>query len=502
MELSTILFSIVIVLVTLTVYLIRSNLNYWKNRKIPCEEPHILMGNLKGLRTKWSLGAIMKNYYNKFKGSGPFAGIFIGHRPGVLALDIQLIKHILIKDFSQFADRGRYYNENSDPLTAHLFFVDGDKWRSMRNKLSPIFTSMKMRYIYPTVQKVADTFMDVLSKEVEENPIVEIRNLLSRYTVDVLGNVAFGIECSSLRCPDNKFLQLGRKSFEVTRHGPFVMTMIDSFPHLARLLGMRVTPQDIHEFFMHIIKETVEYRELNNIQRNDFLNILIDLKNTINDATGLGEISMNQLTAQVFGFFLGGFETSATTMAFALYELAQNQEIQQKLRVEVNEAFEKQDGLPMQYETLMNMSYMEQVLAETLRKYPPIPVLNRRALCDYQVYGDPQFVIEKGTPIFIPVLGIQYDPEIYPNPELFDPERFSPELIRKRESVEWLPFGNGPRNCIGMRFAKMQSRLGIANILRRYRLRVYHKTDIPMEFSVEKLTLVPKNPIYLRLEAL
>uniref|UniRef100_A0A1I8NYI9 Cytochrome P450 n=1 Tax=Stomoxys calcitrans TaxID=35570 RepID=A0A1I8NYI9_STOCA len=503
MELTTSLWYILITLIFGIIFVLKKNLNYWKDLGIPHEEPHALFGNMSGLRTKLSFGEILTRYYAKFKGSGPFAGIFVGQRPGAVVLDKELIKRILIKDFTQFTDRGLYYNQESDPLTGHLFLVDGDRWRSMRNKLSPTFTSGKMKYMYPTLLKVSDSFVATMASKALENPLVEIRSLLARYTVDIIGSVAFGIECNSLKNEEDKFLQLGRKSVEQPRHNALVMGLIDSFPRLSRLLGMRIIPEDVHEFFMATIKDTVKYREMNNIQRNDFLNILIELKNNSEDKSGLGGMTIEELAAQVFVFFLAGFETSATTMAYALYELAQNQDLQQRLRDEVNEAFEQHQGsAAIPYETIMSLTFMDQVLAETLRKYPLVPVLFRQALNDYAVPGNPKYVIKKGIPIFIPVLGIQHDVEFYANPQEFDPDRFLPDLVKQRDPMEWLPFGDGPRNCIGMRFAKMQSRLGLACAIRNFRFTVCPKTEIPLSYAVKPLVLLPGNPIYLNVEAL
>ncbi|XP_073813615.1 cytochrome P450 6A1-like [Musca autumnalis] len=498
MEVATVLVYLIIAIASAIVYLLRRNLNYWKNLDIPHEEPSALMGNMNGYRTQRCMGEILAAYYRKFKGYGPFAGIFNGQRPGVVLLEKQLIKQVLIKDFNQFTDRGLYYNEKSDPLTGHLFFVDGDKWRSMRNKLSPTFTSGKMKNMYPTVLKVAVRFMDVLSQKVRENPITDIRDMLGRFTIDVIGSVAFGIECNSLSNPEDKFLVLGRKSLETQRHNALIMSFIDSFPRLSRMLGMRVTPQDVHEFFMKTIKETVDYREKHKIQRSDFLNILMEFKNTVDDKSGLGGMDLEELAAQVFVFFLAGFETSSSTMAYALYEIAKNQQIQECLREEINEMFEASPDLT--YDIIMNMSYMDQVVSETLRKYPILPFLNRQALTEYRVPGHPKFVIPKGTPIFIPIMGIQHDPEFYPQPEEFDPERFSPDMVKQRDPIEFMPFGDGPRNCIGARFAKMQTRLGLANILHRFRVSVCPQTPAFLTFQAKPVVLSPRQGIYLKLE--
>ncbi|NP_001274159.1 cytochrome P450 6A1 [Musca domestica] len=490
------------VLASLALYFVRWNFGYWKRRGIPHEEPHLVMGNVKGLRSKYHIGEIIADYYRKFKGSGPFAGIFLGHKPAAVVLDKELRKRVLIKDFSNFANRGLYYNEKDDPLTGHLVMVEGEKWRSLRTKLSPTFTAGKMKYMYNTVLEVGQRLLEVMYEKLEVSSELDMRDILARFNTDVIGSVAFGIECNSLRNPHDRFLAMGRKSIEVPRHNALIMAFIDSFPELSRKLGMRVLPEDVHQFFMSSIKETVDYREKNNIRRNDFLDLVLDLKNNPESISKLGGLTFNELAAQVFVFFLGGFETSSSTMGFALYELAQNQQLQDRLREEVNEVFDQFKEDNISYDALMNIPYLDQVLNETLRKYPVGSALTRQTLNDYVVPHNPKYVLPKGTLVFIPVLGIHYDPELYPNPEEFDPERFSPEMVKQRDSVDWLGFGDGPRNCIGMRFGKMQSRLGLALVIRHFRFTVCSRTDIPMQINPESLAWTPKNNLYLNVQAI
>ncbi|KAM7343839.1 cytochrome P450 6A1-like isoform 2-T2 [Cochliomyia hominivorax] len=483
MEVTTALLYLFIAIVSIALYFLKRNLSYWKVQGIPHEEPELFMGNLSGLRTKKHIGEIVAEYYRKFKGTGPFAGFHIVQRPGVLLLDTQLIKNVLIKDFNNFTDRGLYYNDKSDPLTGHLFFLDGQKWKTLRNKLSPTFTSGKMKYMYPTLLKVADKFIEVLKEKVEKDPIVDIHSMLGRFTTDIISSCAFGIECNSLTNPNSEFPRLGKKSIMEPRHNAIIMALIDGFPELARKFGMRILPDDVHQFFMKTITDTINYREQHKIQRNDFLNILLEMKNNENDKSSLG-----------------GFETSSSTVTYALYELSQHQDLQERLRQEVNEFFENNNDGCLKYDDLKEMSYLQQVIQETLRKYPVVAQLNRQALNDYIVPDHPEYVIKKGMPILIPVLGLHHDPEFYPNPQEFDPERFSPEVTKQRDSMVYLPFGDGPRNCIGERFGQMQSRLALAYLIKNFRFFTCAKTEIPIIYDPKSLAYVPKNLVYLKLE--
>lgn len=137
---------------------------------------------------------------------------------------------------------------------------------------------------------------------------------------------------------------------------------------------------------------------------------------------------------------------------------------------------------------------------ETLRLYTNVPILERKALKDYVVPGHPKLVIEKGLPVFIPAGAFHRDEDFYPEPEKFDPDRFSPEQVAARDSVEWLPFGDGPRNCVGIRFGEMQSRVGVAQMIRNFKFTVCDKTAIPLIYNPKSFVLGTTSGIYLRAE--
>lgn len=126
--------------------------------------------------------------------------------------------------------------------------------------------------------------------------------------------------------------------------------------------------------------------------------------------------------------------------------------------------------------------------------------MERQAVADYVVPGHPNYVIKKGTPVFVPASAYHRDKDFYPDPEKFDPDRFTPDKVAARDSVLWLPFGEGPRNCIGMRFGQMQSRIGLAQLIRNFKFSVCNKTDIPLVYDPKSLLIITEGGIYLRME--
>lgn len=502
MSVTQFLLAILIGLLGYAVYWLRQRFMYWEVRGIAFEKPNYFLGNLNGIRTTRSFLEIWLATYKKFKGTGPFCGFFWFQRPAVFVLDTKLAKSILIKDFNNFVDRGFYTNVEDDPLTGQLFLLEGHRWRAMRNKLSPTFTSGKMKYMFPTVLRVGEEFVRVLADTIQQQPILEIRDYLARFTTDVIGTCAFGIDVNSLNNPNDEFRQMGRRVFTDLRYGRLGLALINSFPKLCRKLHIKSTPDHITEFYMRLVRENIDYREKNNIRRNDFFDMLLDLKNNKLLKSLDGEemsITVEELAAQAFVFLIAGFETSSTTMSFALYELAQHEDIQERVRAEIAEALEKQNG-DFTYECMKDMVYLDQVISETLRLYTVLPILNRECMEEYTVPGNPKFVISKGMQVLIPAASFHRDADIYPNPDTFDPDNFSPEKVAQRDSVEWLPFGDGPRNCIGMRFGQMQARIGLALLLKNFKFSVCGKTPIPMTYDKEQFLVQSEHGISLHVE--
>lgn len=355
---------LLLAVVALAYYLHSRAFSYWERKGFPSEKPHWFFGNLKGIGTENHFIHIYRDLYKKYKGAAKYIGFYFFSKPAVFLIDLDIVQSVLVKDFNNFADRGMFTNEDTDPLSAHLFSLDGQKWRNLRNKLSSTFTSGKMKKMFPIVVEIAERFSEVYAKQLEEDSIVEIKEFNARFTTDVIGTCAFGIECNSLNDPKAKFREMGSRFFSEKRHPLFIEGMIVSNPKIALWLNMKITPDHIEDFFLKVVDDTIAFREKNNIVRNDFMSMLIDLKNqVVTDENGkqVPGLTRGQLAAQAFVFFIAGFETSSTTMGFCLYELALNPEIQETLRKEILTYLEENDG-ELNYEMLAEMDYLDRVI--------------------------------------------------------------------------------------------------------------------------------------------
>ncbi|KAG5873358.1 hypothetical protein JTB14_000486 [Gonioctena quinquepunctata] len=438
------------------------------------------------------------DFYTEFKKRGwKFGGIYITTRPVLIVADPEYIKDIMVKDFHHFIDRGVYYNEKDDPISAHLFALNETRWKDMRVKLTPTFTSGKMRMMFPMIMEVNDCLVDAINKCVEKKQDIDIKEFLAKFTTDVIGTCAFGIECNSFKNPDAEFRKAGLNSLQKKDMLHSLKKMVISkAPDLALKLGIESVRKDVSQFFYDVIGKTIDYRKTNNTTRADFLQLLINLMENTKDSEN--PFTMEQLVAQVLVFFVAGFETSSTTMTFALYELARAPDIQEKLRKEITSVLNKYDN-KLTYENMNEMPYLQQVIDETMRIYPALPILQRKCTEDYKL-RDTDLVIERGTSVLLPIISFHRDPEYYPDPMKFDPERFTPEKKKERNSLLHIPFGEGPRNCIGLRFGLMQMKIGFVQILRNFKLSISPSTKMPLHLDKKIFFLKTNETLYLKAE--
>ncbi|KAH8254076.1 hypothetical protein KR032_008330 [Drosophila birchii] len=505
MELTYVLLQVAVALLAIASYSYYRALTYFKRQGIPYDPPHLFLGNMRGFNRDRTVNQIMQDHYDRFLGTqAPFVGFYFFQKPVAFIMDLDLVKHILIRDFSNFADRGLFYNEKDDPMSAHLFNLDGPQWRLLRSKLSSIYTSGKMKFMFPTVVSVAKELILVIQERLESESVLEMRNLISRFTVDVIGTCAFGIECNSLREEKAEFHYYGNRALLDKRHGPLLHGFKYSYPKLAKQLGFTLTPSHIQKFYQRIVYDTVAVREKENIRRNDFMDLLIDLKNKkeliLDNGDVVKGLTIDEVLAQCFVFFIAGSDPSSATIQYALYELAKNPHIQDKVRSEVEEVLERYDQ-ELSFESINDLKYLSMVVDETSRLYPIASHLIRKSRTRYTVPGYPNFVIEAGQMIFIPSSAIHHNPVIYPDPYEFRPERFSSEESAKRSSIAWIPFGDGPRNCIGMRFGQMQIRIGLAMLIKNFKFSMSPETPDPLVFDPRSVTFTVLNGIPLRVEA-
>lgn len=334
--------------------------SYWSDRGVPHLKPVFPIGNLVGFGFSKGTGQVIRDIYMELRHhKTPIVGMYFFTQPAVIVTDVEFAKQMLVKDFDKFHDRGLYHNEREDPLSANLVNLEGHKWKSLRQKLTPTFTSGKLKFMHSTLLVVADRFKDHLAKQGGE---VEIKELLAQFTTDIIGSVAFGLELNSISETETEFRKYGKEIFANTKFKAFKRLLAFAFPKLAFRMNIRLNSPELTDFFFKCIRETVAYREENKVSRNDFLQLLMQLRETGVTSDPEEKLSFPEMVAQAFVFFAGGFETSSSTMTFACYELAWHQEVQDRVREEIQEVLKRHNGV-LTYEAAMELTYLDKVVS-------------------------------------------------------------------------------------------------------------------------------------------
>lgn len=515
---SSLLTDPVVILIALLVIIyiyFEHKFNYWRKRGVPFIKPTFIFGNFTDvLFQRVCVGQFFQDMYNKGEGK-PFVGIYIFNRPALVLRDPQLIKYVLVKDFNIFFDRQVRSNAKSDPLSTNLFLLKGAPWKYLRYKMTPTFTTFRIKKMFPLMQKCGSQFGDYLQNIVGLNKTTEMKETAAKYATDIITTCAFGIESNCLTDPKAEFRVFGRQIFDYTVYRSFEFMSMFMLPLAVKYLNMQFFSKNTTDFLRKAFWDTMTVREEKKIQRDDFMDLLLQLKNKsqvdidkndeemkeyneneINNLKDLFEFKGDYLVAQAAIFFTAGFESNASTTSFTLYHLAKKPHLQNKLRAEILGALGKQNG-QVTYDIIKDMPYLHMVVSETLRKYPPLSILDRVPNVDYQIPGT-DIVIEKGTPVYVPLLGIHNDPQVWEDPDEYDPERFNEENKRARHSFMYLPFGDGPKYCIGKNFGLMAVKVGLVNILSRFEVSPFEDTPETIQINPRGMILASKGGIPLK----
>ncbi|GAB0094367.1 hypothetical protein DMENIID0001_096570 [Sergentomyia squamirostris] len=491
-------------LITIGYVYVQYLFSYWSRKNVKCFKPSFPFGNFRKLLLgKVSMTDLMKEMYAAT--SEDIIGIYAMFKPVLLVRNPEIVRDILVKDFQSFHDRGVYVNEENDPLSGHLFALSQDKWKQLRAKMTPTFTTGKIKAMFPTFIETGKSLTRFLSQGADEQIEIEVKDLMARYTINNIASTGFGIEVDSIVDRNHEFHNFGRKSVAPTLKNGLRMATFMMLPRLAELIKMKTMDDDYEEYLFQVITQIIDHREQNNVSRKDFMQLLLQLRNTGNvgsdedfsiKSDGPKRMTINEIAAQAHVFFLAGFETTSTLMSFCLYLLAKNPVAQQKLQSEIDQVLEGYNG-QLSYEATTEMKYLDGCLNESLRMYSPFSFLNRECNTDYVIPGT-YTTIKKGTQIIIPLAGLHYDRQYYRYPLCFRPERFLNGEVESN-SPYFLPFGEGPRICIGMRMAWLQAKIGIAIILEKFNLHLNEKLDrSDVQFAPGSFVPTPKEGLHLK----
>ncbi|KAM8891790.1 thromboxane-A synthase isoform 2-T3 [Spinachia spinachia] len=523
--------------VTLSLFLIFLGLLYWysiypysvlSRCGIKHPKPVPFLGNIFMFR---------QGFFNPIndliKTHGRVCGYYLGRRPVVVIADPDMLRQVMVRDFSSFTNR-MTLRFASKPMTDCLLMLRNERWKRVRSILTPSFSAAKMKEMVPLINTVTDSLMSNLNVYAESGDAFDIHKCFGCFTMDVIASVAFGTQVDSQKNPDDPFVRHAQMFFSFSFFRPIMLFFI-AFPFitapLARFLPNKRRDQMNH-FFINIIQKIIKQREDQPAEerRRDFLQLMLDARTSkecasleyFDSATHAADqqtqpsasdqddrlppkepssrrplkkmITEDEIVGQAFVFLLAGYETSSNTLAFTCYLLAINPECQRKVQREVHDFFSRHES--PDYTNVQELKYLDMVVSETLRLYPPGFRFARDIDQDCVLNG--QF-LPKGATLEIPAGFLHYDPEHWTEPERFIPERFTPEAKASRHPFVYLPFGAGPRNCVGMRLAQLEIKMALVRLFHRFSIVACCETKVPLELKSSS-TLGPKNGIFVKIQ--
>ncbi len=409
---------------------------------------------------------------------GDFFQIPFFFRKIFFTTNLEVIKHVLQTHQKKYVKSIAYRNLKL-ALGNGLITSEGETWRRNRKLAQPAFYKTQLEGLYQAMTGVAERYCQDLTERIKTNVTLEITEEMMSVTADIVLKALFSSENPAAISEMYRIMVDSQEYIMMRTIAPY----LTPFSYING--KHRRFRKDMDWFDGHLYNLINERRKESG-PANDLLSMLLHARY---EDTG-EPMSDQQLRDEAITLFAAGHETSSNGLSWTLYLLTQHPEIMQKLRMEVDRVLG--DRTPS-FEDLRKLTYTMQVIQESMRLYPPAFAVGREPLEDDEILG---VKIPKGSAVFISISGLHRDPKYWERPDEFYPTHFDTENERNRPRMAYMPFGAGPRMCIGNHFALMEMQLLLAMLVRQFDLELV--TNRPV-VAQPLITLKPKHGIKMRI---
>lgn len=446
--------------------------SYYRHiKRVPSPRLWPIIGNAMEFTTTSEVLTVLDSLYKKL--NTKTLRIHIGFRTLVQTKDYKFLEFLLSSQ--SIISKGIGYSFLHEWLGLGLLTSDGQKWRTHRKMITPTFHFKILEEFIDVFNSKGKIMIEKLQKEVG-NKSFDVFPYVTLCALDIICETAMGTcvnaqnEESSLYAKCVK--DMGRIIQQRGLNPIYHYKVIYQFTKLCQ--EEKAALKVLHGYTNSVIskrraqleavaKSTQKTEDdIGQKKRTAFLDML--LQATINGVP----LTDKEIREEVDTFMFEGHDTTAAGICYTLFNLANHPEVQQRAFEELKDIFGDDTERECSYQDLQEMKYLEMVVKETLRLYPSVPLYARMIKDDVTYNG---MVLPKGMTIGIYAYGIQRDPDYFPNPEKFDPERFAPENYDGRQPYAYIPFSAGPRNCIGQKFAILEMKASVSKVLRHYKLK-------------------------------
>ncbi|KAF0532603.1 cytochrome P450 [Gigaspora margarita] len=387
--------------------------------------------------------------------------------PHIVISDPKLVQQVLVNrsyEFSKYQSKAVL----KDIFGNGILVAEGDSHKRQRKMMTPSFSFTNIKEMFPTFVQAGNKLKDIWMKQIgiKKEERITITDLIPKITLDVIGLIGFNYEFNSTTSSSE--LAQAYKVIFSRNPPPAYVALVDLFPIIRKLpIPYNNKFYDAVKIVNDISEKLIAEQKNSPIQGKDLLALLVKA----NENLPVDErLKHDELIGQVMTLLIGGHETTSTALFWAVYFLAKNPDIQDRLRKELIDAFTDRNHQPT-LDEIEHLKYLECVLKETLRIMPPVQLLRRRPVKDEILNG---YIIPKGTPLMIPVYAIHHDPLIWgEDVENFNPSRWlDPKIKSKISTSTFLPFGAGPKNCIGLKIAQLEFKTVLSILIRNFEFRI------------------------------
>ncbi|XP_059153010.1 cytochrome P450 3A29-like [Physella acuta] len=433
----------------------------WKRLGVNGPEPTVLFGNIQDLYGPEGSRTAYSKWQSEF---GRVYGIYFFRHPALVITEPELMKQVLVKDFNDYRDRMAYDKSIllNHEVSTGLFFARGGEWKKVRSIFTPSFSLSKVKSMTYNVNRSAERLGEHVLKLAREGTPWGAKLFYGAYAMDVVTGTGFSIDVDSVSNLDEPFTRHGRSLFIYKKTVKLLAFLSGAFPALmspiTKTFKIGFFKRDDMDFFYENLTRMIDAR-MNEEKINDIFQSFINVQSD----EAAGGLNRDEIVAQGIMLFIAGYETASSTLQFLTYELAKHPEALEKVIAEIDNIIGDKEP---SYDLCSNLRYTEAAINETLRMYPPLSVLTRQSNKPTTLNG---IEIPAETGFIMPLFNIQRDPEYWQNPNSFNPDRFvegSPSFTAY-DPFTFIPFGIGPRLCIGMKLGMLEMKLALVHILRR-----------------------------------
>lgn len=490
----------VIALLTVSYLWLRNRYSYWERLGVPGPKPVYLFGNLlKQLTFQEHMSVAYTRWHNTYN-NVPYVGFYKLLQPAVMIRDPELQREVLVKAFMNFHTNDISISDEDVLLKTNPFFSTGEEWRHSRALFGNFFSAGKTKSVFPAMLQVTkewEQYVRSLGTDAE----IDAKDICSRYTTGTMLRCTFSIDGKTFQ-KQSEFLDIGKSIFN-----PDLLTALKTMaaffvPVVQKILKISTLPKFLDRRFRELIRDQIKIRDSGSVQCEDVLQMVLNGREKY-------EMTETQITGICLGFFAEAYETSGNVLSSALYMLAKHPHIQDELARRIQESLEANNN-EITYDLINKHEYLDKVATECMRIQPTFFGIQK--LCT-KAYTMPLLpgqskptTLPVGTSVLIPFSTVQQDPVHFPDPDVFDPERFSPEQKALRHKSAHMPFSDGPRMCLGMHLAMFNFKMGLFQMIRLFDVK-FHPNNKPFRlhpmsfFNIPqdgfKLTFTPRKTVLI-----